>query len=713
MSRATRWTLWVMTAATVVVFPMLPSASARDVVQTLVAATCLVVAWRHLLPQQGLLRQGWGTITIGVSVLGTSDAASAFELHVLHIDYFPRVSNVLALLGYSMLGAGVLQFERNRSRGHKMPGRTEAAIFAVGAAVPLLVFLILPVLATETFSWASKTTTVAYAVADLAVMTAITRLLVTDSRQARSFLYFSGALFVSLLGDFWSGITTTQGPSSALVPIRMLWLAAFVMFAAGVAHPSLRTLSDGTVWKGSWISSNRRLWLMGIGQALPALTLAISWGLGGTPYLLVIAVLGLLVSGLVTARVISLMDRVSEQSVQLAALARSDELTGLANRRAWNHELSRACALARDHGEHLSVALLDLDNFKAYNDTYGHPAGDQLLRQAAAIWSEALVHGEVLARYGGEEFAVILPGMPRAEAVAVLERLRALTPGRQTISAGVAEWIPGTDPAVSIAQADAALYLAKRSGRNQVIAAAEEDGAMPAPLLALTPVVQPIVDAVDLRVVAYEALSRFPHTQDVPTVFAQAHEQGYGDLLEATAVQRATELAGRPDGVELFVNVSERAMRSPRFWEAMPHDMHGLVIELHEDRHGLDDATVRGYLDRFRVRGARIGLDDLGVRATDLARIVSLRPDVAKIDRSLVAGCDLQEGQAEVIRMLVDFARAHGVEVCVEGVETPGELAAVRAAGSTYVQGYLTGRPDRDWVASASASAAALLTERR
>ncbi|QNN53801.1 GGDEF domain-containing protein [Nocardioides mesophilus] len=694
-----------MAAVTAVVFPLLPSAPARDVVQTVVTATCLVIAWRHLLAQPGLVAQGWGTLVAAVTILGLSDAVAAAELHLLHIDYFPRASNVLALFGYALLGVGVVQFERHRSRGRPMPGRTEAAIFAVGASVPLLVFLILPVLAADSFSWASKTTTVGYAVADLAVMTAITRLLLAGGRQAPSFLFFSGALFVSLLGDFWSGITTTQGPSSALAPVRMLWLAAFVLFAAGIAHPSLRSLSDGSVWKGSWISSKRRLWLMGIGQALPALTLAICWALGGTPYGVVIAVLGLLVSGLVTTRVVGLMDRVSEQSVQLAALARSDELTGLPNRRAWNHELSRACALARDHAEHLCIALLDLDHFKRYNDTYGHPAGDQLLREAAQVWSAALTGDEVLARYGGEEFAVILPRTGLVDAVLVLDRLREVTPGRQTFSAGVAEWSHGSDPAVAIAQADASLYLAKRSGRDQVVAAEEHDGVMPAPLLALRPVVQPIVSAEDLCVVAYEALSRFPHTTDVPSVFAQAHEQGYGDLLEATALQRALDLVDRPSGVELFVNVSERAMRSPRFWEAMPEDMTGLVVELHEDRDGLDDVTVGGYLDRFRSRGARIGLDDLGVRATDLARIVSLRPDIAKIDRSLVAGCDAAPGQAEVVRMLVDFARSHGVQVCVEGVETPGELAAVRAAGTTYVQGYLTGRPGPGWVGPASVAA--------
>ena len=86
----------------------------------------------------------------------------------------------------------------------------------------------------------------AYALADLAVMTVIARLLLTDGRQSRSLIFLSTALFVSLLGDFWSGIATTQGPASELVPIKMLWLAAFILFGAGVADPSMRDFTHGT-----------------------------------------------------------------------------------------------------------------------------------------------------------------------------------------------------------------------------------------------------------------------------------------------------------------------------------------------------------------------------------------------------------------------------------------------------------------------------------
>jgi diguanylate cyclase (GGDEF)-like protein len=700
LSHRPRSVLLMLGAVTLLVFPLVPTAGQRDLVQTVVTATALVVAWRHLLERHDLAGRGWGLVVAAVSVLGLSDAMLAAERHVFDFDGHPRPSNVVALVGYALLGIGVVQFERSRSRGRKMPGRMEAAIFAFGAMTPLLVFLIIPVVRADDFSVASKVTTVAYALADLAVMTVIARLLLTTGRQSRSLFYLATALFVSLLGDFWSGITTTQGPASELVWIKMMWLAAFILFAAGVADPSMREFSHGTAFADE-ASSKRRVWLMGTGQAIPAVTLAVAWFLGGTSYELVIASLGLAVSLLVSFRMTGLLDRISEQSVQLAALARSDDLTGLHNRRSWNHELSRACAAARDQGHALCVALIDLDHFKKYNDTYGHPTGDQLLRECASVWATCLGRRDVLARYGGEEFAVILPDTSLDEALLKVDQMRLATPGGQTFSAGVTSWEPGTDPAEAIAQADAALYRAKRSGRNQVLAAEEVDaGSLPVPLRSLRTVVQPIVRAEDLAVIGYEALSRFEHESDVERVFAEAHEHGYGDLLEITALHRALDLVGRPGGVEVFVNVSERAMRSRRFWESLPVDLTGVVVELHELRDGLDDRTVGLYLDRFRASGARVGLDDLGVDTRDLDRIVALSPDIVKVDRSLVMGCDVNEGQAAVVRMLVDFALQHGAEVCVEGVETPGELATVRAAGVTYVQGYLIGRPQPDWLAA-------------
>lgn len=159
----------------------------------------------------------------------------------------------------------------------------------------------------------------------------------------------------------------------------------------------------------------------------------------------------------------ALMDR-------LEAVARTDDLTGLLNRRAWDEELPRELERARRSGRPFCVAMLDLDCFKDYNDEHGHQAGDRLLKRYAGAWSERLRKIDVLARYGGEEFALILAGCDLPAATQLVEELRAVRPDGVTCSAGIAQWDgeEGADDLVS--RADRALYEAKRAGRDRAVA---------------------------------------------------------------------------------------------------------------------------------------------------------------------------------------------------------------------------------------------------
>jgi diguanylate cyclase (GGDEF)-like protein len=161
----------------------------------------------------------------------------------------------------------------------------------------------------------------------------------------------------------------------------------------------------------------------------------------------------------------------SDLLATLDARARTDELTGLANRRAWEHELPLELSRATRTAEPISMAILDLDHFKAYNDTYGHPAGDRLLRAAAASWTERLRATDVLARYGGEEFAVLLPGCDAASAATVGEALRTAVPDQATCSIGIATWDGHESGDELVGRADAALYAAKGAGRDRAVAA--------------------------------------------------------------------------------------------------------------------------------------------------------------------------------------------------------------------------------------------------
>jgi diguanylate cyclase (GGDEF)-like protein len=156
---------------------------------------------------------------------------------------------------------------------------------------------------------------------------------------------------------------------------------------------------------------------------------------------------------------------------RLERLALTDQLTGLPNRRAWEEGLRRDLARAERDGHPVSVAVLDLDQFKRFNDEHGHQAGDALLKEAAGEWLSQLRAGDLLARYGGEEFAAVISAWPMEVVIMVVERLRAVMPSGQTCSAGVAQW-DGTEPAERLfARADSALYQAKQAGRNRTVAA--------------------------------------------------------------------------------------------------------------------------------------------------------------------------------------------------------------------------------------------------
>lgn len=164
--------------------------------------------------------------------------------------------------------------------------------------------------------------------------------------------------------------------------------------------------------------------------------------------------------------------------------ALTDGLTGLANRKAFDDEIQRIAAEARDEGQPFTILMVDIDHFKSFNDNFGHQVGDQVLRLVARTLIDGVKGRDVAARYGGEEFVIILPGTELRAGVAVGENLRRAVAtkdvinrntgeklGRITMSVGVAEWCAGETVEEVIERADAALYTAKHNGRNQVASA--------------------------------------------------------------------------------------------------------------------------------------------------------------------------------------------------------------------------------------------------
>lgn len=205
-------------------------------------------------------------------------------------------------------------------------------------------------------------------------------------------------------------------------------------------------------------------------------------------------------------------------------------------------------------------------------------------------------------------------------------------------------------------------------------------------------VFQPIVELGTLRVVGYEALSRFDSDRPANEWYAEAQAVGLGVELEMLAISRA--VADPPPQGYLSVNVSPSTLASDAFREFLDERMWGrLVVELTEHV-GIDDyASLDDTVTRLRDRGGRLAVDDAGSGYASMRHVVSLCPDIIKIDRSLIASMDRDSGRRELARSLSRFARSTGASVVAEGIERPEEYDTCRQVGIDCGQGYLFGAP--------------------
>jgi EAL domain-containing protein (putative c-di-GMP-specific phosphodiesterase class I) len=210
--------------------------------------------------------------------------------------------------------------------------------------------------------------------------------------------------------------------------------------------------------------------------------------------------------------------------------------------------------------------------------------------------------------------------------------------------------------------------------------------------------VRPMVDLATGRVVGYEALSRFPGGPP-DARFARARGCGLGPELEALAVRRALTLGPAPAAAFVSVNVSPSALISDVLLAALPAELHGVVVEVTEHEAISEHGQVVAVLDELRARGARVALDDAGVGYAGLRQVMALRPDIIKLDRSLITDMDADPAKAALVDAFTRFARRVDSVVCAEGIETEAELEVLGDLDVSYGQGYRLARPGTAWPA--------------
>jgi diguanylate cyclase (GGDEF)-like protein len=460
------WAFLSLGALTCVAYLLLRTGSAEPVAYLAAASVGVTMSVLGACLVHGPRRRVWVAFAAGQVLYFAGDVTWVIYEQVLHIAPYPSVADVFYLTRYPLLACGLMWLIRGRRLGRDRAAFLDAAIISTGFAVLGGVFVVAPVAASGGETLLSQVVAGAYPVGDLLLLAALVRLFTSGASRNVSFWSLVAGLAITMVVDIQYVLSVLSG---VWFPdwVNVGWLVGYLLIGFSALHISVDRLSEPSPDRPERVTT-ARLAALGLALALAPLTelLAKVTGVEANPY---IVVSGALVGTvLVLARMAGLLRALQTQAVQLAALARNDGLTGVPNRRTWDHELSRACASARENGLPLTVALLDLDHFKAFNDARGHVMGDLVLKETAAAWRQLLEGRGFLARYGGEEFTVLLPNTSADRAESIFDQLREAVSQGQTCSIGLTVWDGHEDPDHLVSRADEALYHAKRSGRNRV-----------------------------------------------------------------------------------------------------------------------------------------------------------------------------------------------------------------------------------------------------
>jgi len=426
--------------------------------------------------------------------------------------------------------------------------------------------------------------------------------------------------------------------------------------------------------------------------------------------------------------------RMTRVNQKFSALAQTDTLTSLPNRRAFMQRIHSAFAAANRGAKPFAVLYFDLDHFKDVNDTLGHAVGDALLRQVAGRVRSAIRDNDVVARFGGDEFAILQSDVGELDAAGALAaKIGQIVAEPYDIggnvvhisaSIGISRYAAEVaGPDAMMIQADLALYRAKEDGRNcfrfhsadldsqvqeRVLIADELRGAHIRNELELY--YQPQIDLRTGRIIGLEALLRWNHPKRgriPPLVFIPIAErsgqiQFLGQwVLDAACQQlRSWQDEGvAPDLVGVnFSAIHFKASTDLDGEVAASLDKWGIapnLIEIELTETVLMDITQQhnDRFDRLRKLGVRIAIDDFGTGYSSLSYLANYPISRVKIAQELVAGVDADSRSAAVVRAAIGLAHELGIEVIAEGIETEGQEKFLLSAGCAYGQGYRFSRP--------------------
>ncbi|GGC09146.1 hypothetical protein GCM10011352_39370 [Marinobacterium zhoushanense] len=418
---------------------------------------------------------------------------------------------------------------------------------------------------------------------------------------------------------------------------------------------------------------------------------------------------------------------------KMLRLAHHDDLTDLPNRILYQDRLLHACQQGERHSQRFAVMFMDLDHFKKINDSLGHAAGDELLKLVARRLTDTLNRSDTIARLGGDEFVMLLDDIASAEAAGELasKLIDALnqpymlqeTELMITASLGIALYPEdGRDPSTLMKHADAAMYRAKRDGRNgfHLFSPSADDAAIARlklendmrraiPNGEFVLHYQPVVEAGTHRISSVEALVRWDRGEEGlvrPDLFIPVAEESglivpLGEQLLEQACRQLQRWRGTAlEGVRIAVNASTVQLREKEFAAKLANLLerydvsgHQLELEITESTLMTDSERMLGMLEQIKALGLGISIDDFGTGYSSLSYLKRFPVDTVKVDRSFVRDMEEDSSDRELIRAILAMSRSLELKVIAEGVETEGQASILAEMGCPYLQGYLFAKP--------------------